>query len=653
MRDDSSIPDQLFASFWFAGYEGADHINMYGQPLSMNDSTQHADRVFDDYASLREFGIRTVRESIGWRLVEKKDYFDFSSLELRARAAQEMGLQIIWTLCHYGWPADVGINSPQFVERFSRFCRHVAEYLAPFSGPVPIYSPINEISFSSWALSEQQFLDQDRLAHRQDGGWTAKRQMVRASIAGCKAIWEVNPAARILQCDPIIHVIAPEGRPDLAVAAADWRESQFEAWDMLCGRREPELGGDPRYLDLIGVNYYHSNQWESGTNNRLWWHLDDPRRMRLHSLLIEVQQRYQRPMVLAETSHVGSGRGFWIKEIAQEAALAIQHGADLKGICIYPIIDRPDWDDPSQWHRSGLWEVNPATEAGYQRVLSKPYAVALRQAQRLTQNLCSTHALSQQQGGHMPSIIVFSHLRWDFVYQRPQQLLSRLAEHYRIVFIEEPVLQEGESFLKLSTPLPNILVCQPHTPVNMPGFHDDQLPLLRKLIRQLVVDYDDPIVWFYTPMAIPLLQELHPRLVVYDCMDELAAFKNPPKQLLQREKALLKLADIVFAGGPSLYRAKCERHPNVHCFPSSVDVAHFEQALDRANSHPAHRDIPGPRLGYYGVIDERFDAALVGQLADAHPQWQIVLVGPVLKIDPATLPQRQNIHYLGQQQARP
>jgi UDP-galactopyranose mutase len=649
MRNDTSLTDELFYSYWSAGYEGADHINMAGQPLSMNELTQHTAQVVDDYALLRDFGIRTVRESVGWRLVEKDGNFDFSSLEVRARAAQEMGLQIIWTLCHYGWPLDIGINSPQFVERFARFCRHVVEYLAPFSDTVPIYSPINEISFSSWALSEQQFLDRDRLAHQQDGGWNAKRQMVRASIAGCNAIWQVNPDARILQCDPIIHVIAPRGRPDLAAAATAWRESQFDAWDMLCGRLEPELGGDPRYLDLIGLNYYHSNQWESGTNTRLWWHLDDPRRIPLHSLLVEVQQRYQRPMILAETSHVGSGRGFWIKEVAQEAALAIQQGVDLKGICIYPIIDRPDWDNPCEWHRCGLWEVNPAADADLQRVLSQPYAVALRQAQRLTENLCSTHAPLRQRGGHMPSIIVFSHLRWDFVYQRPQQLLSRLAEHYRIVFIEEPVLHEGESFLKLSTPLPNVLVCQPQTPISMAGFHDDQLPLLRKLMRQLLVDYVDPVVWFYTPMAIPLLQEIHPRLVVYDCMDELAAFKNPPKQLLQREKALLKLADIVFAGGPSLYRAKCERHPNVHCFPSSVDVAHFEQALDRANSHPAHRDIPGPRLGYYGVIDERFDAPLVAALADAHPQWQIVLVGPVLKIDRATLPQRPNIHYLGQQ----
>ncbi|MBW3511065.1 NAD(P)-binding protein [Janthinobacterium sp. NKUCC06_STL] len=248
----------------------------------------------------------------------------------------------------------------------------------------------------------------------------------------------------------------------------------------------------------------------------------------------------------------------------------------------------------------------------------------------------------------MRTIIVFSHLRWNFVYQRPQQLLSRLAQFYRVVFVEEPVWDDGTSRLELSTPAPNVTVCQPRTPVQAPGFHDDQLAVLQPLLSQ-ITPADDPIVWFYTPMALPLLPALHAGLVVYDCMDELAAFKNAPRQLLQREAALLARADLVFAGGPSLFEAKRTRHANVHCFASSVDTVHFEQALDRHNGHPAQAEIGRPRLGYYGVIDERFEPALVAALADAHPDWQIVLVGPILKIDPASLPQRQNIHYLGQQ----
>ncbi|MFC5510024.1 glycosyltransferase [Massilia jejuensis] len=248
----------------------------------------------------------------------------------------------------------------------------------------------------------------------------------------------------------------------------------------------------------------------------------------------------------------------------------------------------------------------------------------------------------------MPTLIVFCHLRWDFVFQRPQHLMTRLAQHYNILFVEEPMHTEGQARLEKMAVAPNITVYRPHTPIQQWGFHDDQLPTLQGLLADLVPEGERPVVWFYTPMALPLLQGLNPALVVYDCMDELAAFKNPPKQLLQRESALLNLADLVFTGGPSLYEAKKDRHANAHCFSSSVDAKHFRQALDSAISHPEQDHIPGPRLGFYGVIDERFDTDLVRQMAAAHPEWQIVLVGPVVKIDPAELPRADNVHYMGQ-----
>jgi protoporphyrinogen oxidase/glycosyltransferase involved in cell wall biosynthesis len=642
-----------FASYWQAGYEGADHVNHAGVAQDMNRITGHQRRARADYALLRRFGIRTVRESAGWRLCERGGRYDFSRLESRARAARDLGLQTCWTFCHYGWPDELDLFSAEFVPRFARYCRALAEFLAPYVGEQPVYSPINEISFTSWGLATHMFRCKGMDAEHADSA--GKRQLVRAHVAGCDAIWQVAPGARILQCDPLIHVTAPAGRPDWAAQAAGWRASQFEAWDMLCGRVEPELGGAPRYLDLMGLNYYHSNQWESGSNLRLWWHLGDPRRVPLHQLLAEVQQRYGRPLLLAETSHVGSGRGVWIRQIVEQAALAVQHGVDLRGVCIYPVIDRPDWDDPAHWHRSGLWDVAGAGSDPLARQLVAPYATALAQAQRLTERLCQPrlrprdHQPQAPRENLMPTIIVFSHLRWDFVYQRPQQLLSRLAQRYKIVFVEEPVQRDGPAMLETSVPAANVTVCRPFTPLAAPGFHDDQIPLLQPLLAGLAPAGEDPIVWFYTPMALPLLAALHPALVVYDCMDELSAFRNPPRQLLQRETALLKIADLVFTGGPSLYEAKRGRHASVHCFPSSVDAVHFEQALDRGNGHPLHVDIARPRLGYYGVIDERLDAELLATLADAHPEWQLVMVGPVFKIDPGTLPQRQNIHYLGQQ----
>jgi UDP-galactopyranose mutase len=232
-----------------------------------------------------------------------------------------------------------------------------------------------------------------------------------------------------------------------------------------------------------------------------------------------------------------------------------------------------------------------------------------------------------------PTIVVFCHLRWDFVFQRPQHLLTRLARHFNIIVVEEPVRHEGGDYLKQTRVADNITICQPHTACAEWGFHDAQIAHVRPLLADLVPEDVRPIVWFYTPMALPLLQGLDPSLIVYDCMDELSAFKNPPKQLLQRESALLAMADVVFTGGPSLYEAKRTRHHNAYCFPISA---------------PQQAQLPRPRLGFYGVIDERFDIDMLRAMADARPEWQLIMVGPVVKIDPAHLPRNQNIHYMGQ-----
>jgi UDP-galactopyranose mutase len=250
----------------------------------------------------------------------------------------------------------------------------------------------------------------------------------------------------------------------------------------------------------------------------------------------------------------------------------------------------------------------------------------------------------------MQPLIVFSHLRWDFVFQRPQHLMTRLAKHYRVFFIEEPVHDPDGPRMEVSEVLPNVNVCRPRTPLAERGFSQPQLPVVRRLVDGLLISHDirAPLVWFYTPLALPLLQGLDPAAVVYDCMDELSAFKDAPRDLLELERALLQVADVVFTGGPSLFRSKQRLHPNVHCFPSSVEKDHFAQAADPVFDHPEQRGIPRPRFGFFGVIDERFDPVSVALLADSHPHWHISLVGPVVKIDPASLPRRPNIHYFGQ-----
>lgn len=369
----------LLNSFWMAGFEGSDHVNAHGRALAMNTLTQHQQQAAADYQRAASFGMRTVRESVGWRLSERNSRFDFTHLESRARAAAAGEVQVIWTLLHYGWPHDLDILDEQFVPRFARYAGACARYLKRYGKTVPVYAPIHEISYLSWALCESGLMQPGRAPLR---GRTqeVKRQLVRAALAACDAIWKVDPRARILHTDPLIH-IAP-AHPDQAAQAALQREQQFEAWDMLCGRLAPELGGHPRYLDVVGLNYFPGNQWELGSGATLPWHMRDPRRADLADLLAEVHQRYQRPLLIAETGHAGIGRGAWIREVAGQVRGALRRGIPVEGVCLYAVVDRPDWSNPSQWHGSGLWDLETGVDGTLQRRLNAAYAADLRLAQQ-------------------------------------------------------------------------------------------------------------------------------------------------------------------------------------------------------------------------------------------------------------------------------
>ena len=257
---------------------------------------------------------------------------------------------------------------------------------------------------------------------------------------------------------------------------------------------------------------------------------------------------------------------------------------------------------------------------------------------------------------HMSPLIVFSHLRWDFVYQRPQQLLSRLAANRQVIFIEEPTPGAMQPSLERMHPCQGVEVLRCHVQGGSAGFSDSNMPTMKMLLQGYLAQKElkDYWLWFYTPMALPLAALFKPAGVVYDCMDELSAFKNATPELLLREDQLFSLADLVFTGGRSLYEAKSQRHPDVTCFPSSVDAAHYTRHLPvdndlMSNSALAQRLKQRPTLGYCGVIDERIDIELIAALAEVRPDWQIVMAGPVVKIDPASLPQKSNISWLGQQ----
>lgn len=247
---------------------------------------------------------------------------------------------------------------------------------------------------------------------------------------------------------------------------------------------------------------------------------------------------------------------------------------------------------------------------------------------------------------NVPDLLCFCHLRWDFVYQRPQHLMSRFASQGRVFYIEEPVIDSGAPRLELSTRECGVTVVVPRLP-SLP--RKETCNLLRSLLDDMVDEQQITkyCCWIYSPMAVEWTRHLRPEAVIYDCMDELSAFKNAPAEIKERERELMAWADVVFTGGQSLYEVKRHQHPNVYPFPSSIDVAHFAQARGVNTDPEDQRAIPHPRIGFFGVIDERMDLDLLKGVADLRPDWQLVIIGPVVKIANADLPVRSNIHYLG------
>lgn len=263
-------------------------------------------------------------------------------------------------------------------------------------------------------------------------------------------------------------------------------------------------------------------------------------------------------------------------------------------------------------------------------------------------------------GGRKAPLLCFSHLRWNFVWQRPQHIISRLAKDRAVFFIEEPIFS-GEASdppdeaMMAKRRAGDLTVCAPLCRDPGPGNGDRLDQMYARLTAELVAEHhlEGYVAWFYSPMFLPALEHLDPALVVYDAMDELSLFKGAPPVLLEREAKLLELADVVFTGGISLGKAKAERHQNVHAFPSGVEVEHYAQALDAGTSVPQDlASLPPPRIGFFGVIDERLDVDLVAAVARARPDWQLAMLGPVRKIEESELPREPNLHFLGQKQYR-
>jgi glycosyltransferase involved in cell wall biosynthesis len=245
-------------------------------------------------------------------------------------------------------------------------------------------------------------------------------------------------------------------------------------------------------------------------------------------------------------------------------------------------------------------------------------------------------------------LVCFSHLRWNFVYQRPQHLLTRFSKDHRVFYIEEPVYTSASSgYLEISSPIDNVWVVVPQ--LNSGLSDEEKMTHQKELLSKFFIDKQiiNYFFWYYTPMALAISDHFNPIVIIYDCMDELSAFKFAPPTLKERESELFVKADLVFTGGYSLYEAKKHRHPDVHAFPSSIDMEHFNKARVYVVDPEDQASIPHPRIGYFGVLDERMDLELVEGIAKRKPDWNIIMIGPVVKIAEDSLPRLSNIHYLG------
>ncbi len=343
----------MFKSFYLGGFECATGYNMHGEWIDQIAATEHDLHCDADYARLEEVGIHTVREAIRWPLIDRNGRYDFTSVEPFMAAAGRHGFDVIWDLFHYGYPDDLDPFSNEFAERFAAYCNAAATFVR--SGRVgPCYfTPINEPSYFAWAAGEV-----GRFApHARGRGFELKKALARAAVRGIEAIRAACPQARIVNIDPICRVVPGDDSPAAVEHARRFNEQWvYEFWDMVSGRMLPELGGSAELLDIVGLNYYWTNQWELGREGApLADH--DARRVPLADLVRTTWQRYGTDVVITETSALGTARAPWIHELSTMAEQLLEEGVALRGICLYPILSMPEWHSRDQWARMGLWDL--------------------------------------------------------------------------------------------------------------------------------------------------------------------------------------------------------------------------------------------------------------------------------------------------------
>lgn len=371
----------IFPTFFISGFECSTFLWKDKGRRNLVAETQHDKWAGEDYRILHRLGIAVAREGIPWALVDKGGQYDFSCIDPMIAAMNESQILPIWDLCHYGYPEDIDPFSEEFPKRFADYCRAAAEYVMPriHHGP-HFFTPINEITFFSFCGAEWGWVAPFK--NTRDDRFKFRLALCKAAIAGVKAIREIEPEARMIHIDPLVQVVAPRDRPDQTDAA--YNETfvdTYLAWDIIAGKKHPEFGGSPEILDIVGANNYSFGQMEyreHGPHKAL--EPDDDRILPLCDLLRRVWERYQRPMIIGETSGMQDGRASWLKDVMEESLAAVDQGIDLHGICLFPAVDMPDWHT-GEWLHNGICDLEDIN-GRLHRIPSENYVNELRRWQK-------------------------------------------------------------------------------------------------------------------------------------------------------------------------------------------------------------------------------------------------------------------------------
>jgi beta-glucosidase/6-phospho-beta-glucosidase/beta-galactosidase len=693
--------------------------------------TQHNRRWRDDLRLVREaLGVRSLRYAIPWHYIEPEPgRFDWSLADERIACADELGIELLLDVMHFGCPRwlEQAVGDPRFPESLERLARAMVER---YRGTVRTWCPFNEPLVTSLFSGDFGFWPPH--ARRWRGYMPVLARVALATSRAIAAIRSADPGARVLLCDAADTF---QSRHAALAAEVERRNlRRFLLLDLITGRVDaqhplhdwldaygfPALDRDwlrthPQAPDVIGLDYYPHSDWElePGSRGLLQRRAGTP--AGLFRVAQDYHARYGLPMLVSETSIEGKpiNREIWLSQVVRDARRLRAEGIPLVGLVWWPLLDHLDWDGAlthriGKLHQVGLFRLVREADGALRRErtpLADAFADLARGGDEAVGALAAGDAIvpAELHAEQAPALarfdgrelvdtpgpalgevaradaaatspasagaadasvaardfgmLVFSHLRWGFVWQRPQQLLSRFAKEHPILFVEEPVFDlapDAEPRIELHRVMPNVTVACPHGPPSWA-----KSPRLVAGLRELTADaiarcnadgaFDAPVHWYYSPTASAWSLGVFPqRGVVYDCMDELSQFAGAPRSLREHESRLLRHADVVFTGGPELCERKRQSHDDVHCFGCGVEFEHFAQASLPDVPVPPDVDFMGrPIVGWFGVCDERVDYALVEELARRRPEWSFAMVGPVVKVDPNLLPHAPNLFWLG------